>query len=40
MGLIEADPVQDAGEFWYRVRFVKRAMNVVEEDLLSVAQES
>jgi hypothetical protein len=33
MGRIERDPVFDAGEFWYRVRFVRRAENIVEADL-------
>jgi SNF2 family DNA or RNA helicase len=33
MGRVERDPVLDAGEYWYRVRFSKRIDNVVEEDL-------
>ncbi len=33
MGRIERDPVLDAGEFWYRVKFVRRAENIVEADL-------
>lgn len=33
MGRVEADPVLDGGEYWYRVRFVKRVESVVEEDL-------
>jgi SNF2 family DNA or RNA helicase len=33
MGRIEAEPVLDGGEYWYRVRFVKRVERVVEDDL-------
>jgi superfamily II DNA or RNA helicase len=33
MGRIEDEPLRDAGEFWYKVRFVKRVENVVEDDL-------
>ncbi len=33
LGRIERDAALDGGEFWYRVRFVKRAENVVEADL-------
>src|SRR4051812_13168210 len=33
MGRVEAEPVLDGGEHWYRVRFVKRVERVVEEDL-------
>ena len=33
MGRVEDDPLRDAGEYWYKVRFVKRVENVVEEDL-------
>ena len=32
-GQIVSDPVRDAGEYWYKVRFVKRAENVVEDYL-------
>ena len=32
-GRIESDSLRDAGEFWYRVRFVKRLDNIVEDDL-------
>jgi superfamily II DNA or RNA helicase len=38
MGRVEADPVLDGGEYWYRVRFVNRIENVVEEDLDEVDQ--
>lgn len=33
MGQIEEEPVLDGGEYWYRVRFVKRVERVVEDDL-------
>jgi superfamily II DNA or RNA helicase len=33
MGRIEDDPIRDAGEYWYKVRFVKRVENVVEDEL-------
>lgn len=33
MGRVEQDACLDGGEYWYRVRFTKRAANVVEEDL-------
>lgn len=33
MGRIEEEPVLDGGEYWYRVRFVKRVERVVEDDL-------
>ena len=33
MGRVERDAILDAGEQWYRVRFVKRVDNVVEDDL-------
>ena len=33
MGRVEGEPLLDAGEYWYRVRFVRRVENVVEEDL-------
>ena len=33
MGRIERDPVLDGGEYWYRVKFVNRAENIVEADL-------
>lgn len=35
MGQVEADPVLDGGEYWYRIRFVKRVESIVEEDLES-----
>lgn len=33
MGRIEGEPTRSAGEFWYRVRFVKRVDRIVEDDL-------
>ena len=33
MGRIERPPTLDGGEYWYRVRFVRRVDNVVEDDL-------
>ncbi len=33
MGRIERDPDLDGGEYWYRVRFVRRVDNVVESEL-------
>ncbi len=33
MGKVVAEPVLDGGEYWYRVQFVHRVENVVEEDL-------
>jgi len=33
MGKVVAQPVLDGGEYWYRVQFVQRVENVVEEDL-------
>jgi superfamily II DNA or RNA helicase len=30
---VESEPIRDAGEYWYRVRFVKRVDNIVEDDL-------
>lgn len=33
MGKIVADPVLDGGEYWYRVQFVRRVENVVEDDV-------
>jgi superfamily II DNA or RNA helicase len=36
MGRVEGEPLLDAGEYWYRVRFVRRIENVVEEDLDAV----
>lgn len=33
MGRIERDPLLDGGEYWYRVKFVKRVENIVEADL-------
>ncbi|MBM3744425.1 MAG: DEAD/DEAH box helicase [Acidobacteria bacterium] len=33
LGNVVEDPVLDGGEFWYRVRFVRRVENVVEQDL-------
>ena len=32
-GRIENDPLRDAGEYWYRVRFDRRLENIVEDDL-------
>lgn len=42
VGRIEQEPVRDAGEYWYRVRFVRRVENLVEDDLdpLDEADES
>lgn len=39
MGKVVAVPVLDGGEFWYRVQFVHRVENVVEEDLESLSDE-
>ena len=36
MGRVEGDPQLEGGEYWYRVRFVKRVDNVVEDDLEAV----
>lgn len=33
MGRVEGDPTRSAGEYWYRVRFVKRVDRIVEDDL-------
>jgi SNF2 family DNA or RNA helicase len=33
MGKVVDNPVLDAGEYWYRVQFVHRVENIVEEDL-------
>lgn len=33
MGRIDNEPILDGGEYWYRVRFVKRVENIVEEAL-------
>lgn len=33
MGRVEGEPTRSAGEFWYRVRFVKRVDRIVEDDL-------
>ena len=33
MGRVEGSPELDAGEYWYRVRFVERVENVVEDEL-------
>ena len=33
MGRIESEPQLEGGEYWYRVRFIKRFDNVVEDDL-------
>lgn len=33
MGRIEEEPTRSAGEYWYRVRFVKRVDRIVEDDL-------
>jgi superfamily II DNA or RNA helicase len=33
MGKVVAHPVLDGGEYWYRVQFVHRVENVVEDDL-------
>lgn len=38
-GRVEAPPRLDGGEYWYRVRFVKRIENVVEEDLEALGPE-
>lgn len=32
-GRVERDAIADGGEYWYRVRFVRRVENVVEADL-------
>ncbi|MBX9788482.1 MAG: DEAD/DEAH box helicase [Pirellulales bacterium] len=32
-GTVLSDPVLDGEEYWYRVRFTKRVVNVVEDDL-------
>jgi len=37
-GRVERDPVLDGGEYWYRVRFVKRVENVVEADLDALSE--
>jgi SNF2 family DNA or RNA helicase len=37
MGRIESDPQLEGGEYWYRVRFVKRCEQVVEDDLEAVS---
>jgi len=39
MGKVVAAPVLDGGEFWYRVQFVHRVENVVEEDLEPLGDE-
>lgn len=36
MGRVEEPPRLEGGEYWYRVRFVKRSDNVVEDDLEAV----
>lgn len=36
MGRIENDPQLEGGEYWYRVQFVRRVENVVEDDLEAV----
>jgi superfamily II DNA or RNA helicase len=36
MGRIENDPQLEGGEYWYRVRFVKRRDDVVEDDLEAI----
>ena len=33
LGRVEANPIRDAGEYWYRVRFVKTVENVPESEL-------
>ena len=33
MGRIEGEPTRSAGEYWYRVRFVRRIDRIVEDDL-------
>ena len=33
MGRIEGEPTRSAGEFWYRVRFVRRVERIAEDDL-------
>lgn len=38
MGHVEAGPQLDAGEFWYRVRFVKKVENIVEDDLAEISK--
>ncbi len=38
MGRIEAEPQLDGGEYWYRVRFVRRCDNVVEDDLDAIGE--
>jgi superfamily II DNA or RNA helicase len=38
-GRVEAAPLLDGGEYWYRVRFARRIENVVEEDLEPLGSE-
>ena len=42
MGLIQLPPKLEGGEYWYRVKFVERVENIVEDDLdqLDEADES
>lgn len=39
MGRLVAAPVLDGGEYWYRVQFIARVDNVVEEDLDALTDE-
>jgi len=37
MGRVERDPQLEGGEYWYRVRFIKRVDQVVQDDLDAVS---